>query len=149
MRRCMMKPVFLGLATVAALALPATHVLAGACGGGPINTPDAVASHVVIDLYAGTSQPQGTDVLSFAEQQFDSGLSAALPVPALKDAWMAFQGTSGNLKQLGSLSDASQGDMTVVTVPVTFTQGSGVIQVTVNPDLTVAGLAFLPASQAS
>jgi len=135
-----MKPVFLGLAAAAAMALPAAHALAGGCGGGPIDTPDLMASHVVVDLQAGSSYPIA---LTFVQQQLDPTLSVATSAQTLEADFNAIQGQLGEFKAMGSLSDVSQGDLTVVTVPVQFAQGNGVVQLSINPDLTIAGVAFV------
>jgi hypothetical protein len=136
-----MKPIVLGLALVAAMALPASQALAGACGGGPIDTPDAMASHVVLDINYGIDTP---DALAYAEAQFDPALSAVMPQAALANSWRAYQEPRGAFQSIGEMSDEVRGELTVVQVPVQFANGAGVVQVSVHSDLTVAGLAFLP-----
>jgi len=138
-----MKPVFLGLAAVAAMAFPAAHAFAGACGGGPIDTPDLMASHVVDDLYAGSSYPIA---LTFVQQQLDPTLSAATSAQTLEADFNAVQGQLGEFKSMGAPSDALQGDLTIVTVPVQFAQGKGAVQLGIKPDLTIASVAFVAAS---
>jgi hypothetical protein len=132
-----MKPVFLFLAVVAAMALPAAHAFA--CGGGPINTPDAVAFHVVTDINTGD--------LNFVESNFDSNLSATLPAPALQQAWQSFSSQLGTLRTQGESSMQLVGAQTVVTVPVQSENGQGQVRMVVNnADMTIDGLSFLPAT---
>ena len=137
-----MKAALLGLTLVATLALPATHALAQMCGGGPIDTPDAMAAHVVVDLAYSANSPEA---LSFVEQQFDPALSASMPAPALTSSWQAYQAPRGDFKMIGEMSDSTQGGLTVVKVPVQFANGAGVVLVSVHPDLTVAAITLLPA----
>jgi Protein of unknown function (DUF3887) len=134
-----MKPVLLSLAVAAALALPAAHAIAGACGGGPINTPDTVASHVVTDIDGGD--------LGFVESMFDPSLSAAMPPQALQQAWASYRAQLGSLRSQGQPVIQSAGAQYVVVVPVQFDNGQGQVRVVLNgADMTIDAMSFLPAA---
>ena len=133
-----MKPVFLSLAFIAALALPASHALAG-CGGGNIDAPDILASHVVYDL--------GSGDFGFIEGAFDPRLSTALPQADLANMWQSFDQSLGAIQSQGEPTMTPQGAQMVVQVPVKFASGQGTVQILVNnDDVTIDGLSLLPAS---
>ncbi|HTE84425.1 MAG TPA: DUF3887 domain-containing protein [Dehalococcoidia bacterium] len=134
-----MKPIFLSLAVVAAMALPATQVFAGSCGGGGIDTPDILASHVVYDM--------GVGDFNFVESNFDTNLSAALPPAVLANAWQSYDQQLGAVRSQGEPIVESQGALTVVQVSVQFANGKGLVRVAVNnADMTIDALSFLPAA---
>jgi hypothetical protein len=134
-----MKPIILSLAVAAAMALPAAHAFAGACGGGPMNTPDAVASHVVTDIDGGD--------LGFVESMFDPTLLAAMPPQSLQDAWTSYRTQLGSLRAQGQPVIQQAGAQFVVFVPVQFDNGQGQVRVVLNgADMTIDAVSFLPAA---
>jgi hypothetical protein len=143
MRRSKMRPLFLSLAAAAVLALPATRALAGACGGGPINTPDAVAQHVITDLNAG-------DLSFIANVEPADVRVQTAPVALLASAWQGYVAQFGPLVAQGQPTVESQppvqnqAQQTVVDVPVQFTSGQGTVQITFNYEMTIRSLSFQP-----
>jgi hypothetical protein len=134
-----MKPVFLSFAIAAAMALPAAHAFAGACGGGPMNAPDVVASHVITDIDSGD--------VTFVESMFDQSLAAAMPSQALQQKWQSYRAQFGFLQAQGQPDVQNSGTQFVVLVPVRFDNGRGQVRIVLNSaDMTIDALSFLPAA---
>jgi hypothetical protein len=127
----------------AAVALPAEEALAGACGGGPLFTPDQMAVHMVLDINDGSS-----DSLDFVQAQLDQNLSRALPAPALAAEWQEYAQSRGTLQGEGSpvVEEAREGTHSVVQVPLQFADGQGLAVFVFNRDMTVHTVTFVSGS---
>lgn len=84
-----------------------------------------------------------------AVTDFDPTVAEGLSPQGLADSWAMVIGLSGALQEIGTPYAVRAGDLTVVNVPLQFEAAGQVARISYDADGRVAGLFFLPESDAS
>jgi hypothetical protein len=115
-------------------------------------TPTATATHAANGARSRCDQIalQTLDAIaradfSAATSHFDDAMKKKLPSDGLASSWTAYRKEFGRYQSHGDPQDLTQGDLTVVNVPLTMERQPGEFRVTCNKDATIAGLFLLEA----
>ena len=122
-----------------ALGPPAVVCLLAACSSSTAGTSAtsagpfaSQADQVVADLTAGN--------FTAAQAKFDPAMIKANQAVPLPKAWAACQDALGTYRSHGAPTSDRTGQSDLEQVPVTWTNGPGVVTITFDPNGTIAGL---------
>jgi Protein of unknown function (DUF3887) len=108
--------------------------------GIPSTSPGPFASQadqVVAELAAGN--------FAAVEGMLGPAMTAALPLPALRKAWTAYQDLLGSYRSHAAPASVRVGQLDVERVPVIMAHGQGEVRISFGPDGIIQGLFFLKA----
>ncbi|MFX0577100.1 DUF3887 domain-containing protein [Nocardia nepalensis] len=80
-----------------------------------------------------------------ATSHFDDAMKKKLSPDGIASGWAAYQKEFGRYQSHGDPQNVTQGDLTVVNVPLTMERAPGEFRVTFHKDATIAGLFLLKA----
>lgn len=126
------------------LTLTAAAVLVGALGLSGCGSSAPGPGHA--DQLALTELTNLTTNNPAATTDFSPAMAQTLPAPALAQQWARYQNLLGNYQTHGQPQDLTQGELTVVNLPLNMARTPGQLRITVDHDGHIAGLFFLDAT---
>jgi len=120
------------------LILLALAGVTGGGGGGPTDSPEAIARAVVADLAA-----RRFDAVA---ARFDATMATALPVAKLAATWDGLVAMSGAFQRVESAAVQPSGKVTRVVLPCAFAKGRFEVDVVLDGERKVTGLFIRPAA---